>query len=247
MTTRTKVFELLIARGLADDERTARGLVMSGKVMVTEPERGERKIDKPNMVVPAASSVRIAGKTRRFVSRAGEKLDAALEAFSIDVTGLVCVDLGLSTGGFTDCLLTRGAARVHGVDLAQGIVDWRIRTDERVRLYERTDATTVDAVTFGEPIDLVTIDLSLVSLTAVLPAARRVADRIVALIKPQYEAPPEALDDGVVVADADRNAAVRRVTDAAESLGLVRTNLIDSPVRKAKGNIELLASFEVAA
>lgn len=243
---KTRVDELLVARGLADDLRVARGLLMSGRVMITEPERGERKIEKAGEKVLAAASLRLAGETRRFVSRAGDKLAGALDAFELDVAGLVVVDLGLSTGGFADCLLERGAAAVHGVDLAHGIVDWRIRSDPRVTLYERTDARTVDTTTFGVAADLVTIDVSLVSLTEVLPAALRSlapGGRIVALIKPQYEVPPSVLVGGIVQSDADRDGAIARVTDAAAALGLTRTHLAPSAVRGSKGNQEHLACF----
>jgi 23S rRNA (cytidine1920-2'-O)/16S rRNA (cytidine1409-2'-O)-methyltransferase len=249
---KSRVDALLVERGFADDLRVARGLLMAGRVMITEPNRGERKIEKAGEPVDVASSLRLVNDHRRFVSRAGDKLDGALDAFGLDVTGLTIVDLGLSTGGFTDCLLTRGVARVHGVDLAQGIVDWKLRTDDRLVLHERTDARTVTREALGiEPdgsdrVDGVTIDVSLVSLTDILGAAAGLLDPggfVVALIKPQYEVLPSVLVDGIVEDDAARAAAIDEVTAFAGSVGLDAQSVVASSVRGTKGNQEHLAHF----
>ncbi len=247
--SKSRVDALLVDRGFADDLRVARGLLMAGRVMITEPNRGERKIEKAGEPVDVASSLRLVNDHRRFVSRAGDKLDGALDAFGLDVTGLTIVDLGLSTGGFTDCLFTRGVARVHGVDLAQGIVDWKLRTDDRLVLHERTDARTVTRQTLGvDPagVDGVTIDVSLVSLTEILGAAAGLLDPggfVVALIKPQYEVPPSVLVDGIVEDDAARAAAIEKVTAFAGSVGLDPLRVVTSSVRGTKGNQEHLAHF----
>ncbi|MEQ9498939.1 MAG: SAM-dependent methyltransferase [Deltaproteobacteria bacterium] len=234
-------------RGFADDLRVARGLLMAGRVMITEPNRGERKIEKAGEPVDVASSLRLVNDHRRFVSRAGDKLDGALDAFGLDVADLTIVDLGLSTGGFTDCLFARGVARVHGVDLAQGIVDWKLRTDARLVLHERTDARTVTRETLGiDVVDGVTIDVSLVSLTEVLGAAAGLLDPggfVVALIKPQYEVPPSVLVEGIVEDDAARAAAIDEVTAFADSVGFDTASVVESSVRGTKGNQEHLAHF----
>lgn len=243
---KSRVDALLVDRGFADDLSTARGLLMAGRVMVTEPRRGERKIDKAGEIVDAASSLRLVNDHRRFVSRAGDKLDAALDAFGLDVEAATIVDLGLSTGGFTDCLLARGAARVVGVDLAQGIVDWKLRTDDRLVLFERTDARTVTRESLDVAPDGVTIDVSLVSLTEILGAAAQLLDPggfVVALIKPQYEVPPSVLVGGIVEDDAARDAAITKVTTFASSVGLETKQVVRSTVRGTKGNQEYLAHF----
>ncbi len=243
---KSRVDALLVDRGFADDLRVARGLLMAGRVMITEPERGERKIEKAGATVDPASSLRLVNDHRRFVSRAGDKLDGALDAFGLDVSGAVVVDLGLSTGGFTDCLFSRGAARVVGVDLAQGIVDWKLRTDARLTLFERTDARTVTREALDVTPDGVTIDVSLVSLTEVLGAAAALVDAggfVVALIKPQYEVPPSVLVNGIVEDDDARGAAVEAVTTYAASVGLEARRVVPSTVRGSKGNQEYLAHF----
>lgn len=245
--SKSRVDALLVERGFADDLRVARGLLMAGRVMITEPNRGERKIEKAGEPVDVASSLRLVNDHRRFVSRAGDKLDGALDAFGLDVADLTIVDLGLSTGGFTDCLFARGVARVHGVDLAQGIVDWKLRTDARLVLHERTDARTVTRETLGiDVVDGVTIDVSLVSLTEVLGAAAGLLDPggfVVALIKPQYEVPPSVLVEGIVEDDAARAAAIDEVTAFADSVGFDTASVVESSVRGTKGNQEHLAHF----
>lgn len=235
--------ELLVARGCAPDVRAAQALIMAQRALWTDRDGRERKIAKAGERVEAAASVRILGDPRRYVSRAGEKLEAALDAFGIDPTGQVCADIGISTGGFTDCLLARGARRVHGVDVAYGILDWTLRKDPRLRLYERTNARNLPPGAFGEAVTLAVIDVSFIALEQVLPAVvaqlAPVAS-IVALVKPQFELPREAVEGGVVRDPAARQAAADRVAEAARRLGLVEVGMLLSPVPGADGNVEIL-------
>lgn len=234
--------ELLVQTELAETLEEARALLMTGQVLATVDGR-ERKVEKAGERIPAGSTFRIRGKRRRYVSRAGEKLEAALDAFRIPVEGRICADIGLSTGGFTDCLLSRGAARVHGVDVGYGDVAWSLRNDPRVVLWERTNARKLEPEHFGERVSLAVIDVSFISLTAILPALLdQLAEpsEIVALVKPQFEAAREEVDDGIVRDPDVRRRAVERVESAAGALGLTPAGTVESPVRGADGNVEIL-------
>src|SRR4051812_13765369 len=175
-----------------------------------------------------------------FVSRAGQKLDHALDTFAIDVTGLVCADLGCSTGGFTDCLLQRGAARVYAVDTGYGVLDWKLRKDPRVVVMERTNAMHAQ---LPERVDLVTIDVAWTKQKHILPAARRMMSdggQVVTLIKPHYEAPPAWLVQGVLPADRV-DEVVESVKREIASAGFEVLGITPSPIQGAKGNVEVLA------
>ena len=196
--------------------------------------------------------VDVRAEVPKYVCRAGAKLEHALDAFGVDVAGVAALDAGVSTGGFTDCLLQRGAARVYAVDVGYGQVAERVRTDARVTLMERTNLRALDAAALPERVALVTLDLSFISLLKVLPAVRAVLaprGRVVALIKPQFEAGPERVQKGGVVRDARVHAAVcAEVTAGFAAAGLVRRGLTESPLRgAAAGNKEFLALFEAAA
>ena len=188
---------------------------------------------------------------RRFVSRGGEKLEAALESFAIDVNGLRALDVGASTGGFTDCLLQRGAAQVTAVDVGYGQLDWRLRNDSRVVVIERTNFRHLPDDAFAQTFDLVVIDTSFISLRTILARAAGYlasAGRIVALVKPQFEAGRERLGRGGVVRDsAVHRAVLREVRDAAGTLGLPMAALIASPLLGPAGNREFLAEFRAGA
>jgi 23S rRNA (cytidine1920-2'-O)/16S rRNA (cytidine1409-2'-O)-methyltransferase len=241
---------LLVERGGARDLKEAAALIMAKRAMLIDSSGKERKIEKAGDLVARDSSVRILGHQKQFVSRAGEKLSAALDAFGIGVAGKVCADIGISTGGFTDCLLSRGAERVYGVDVAYGIVDWSLRRDPRLHLYERTNARTLPPNAFGERVALAVIDVSFISLALVLPA---VLDQlfddgeIVALVKPQFELPKEEVAGGVVTDERKRRRAVDEVVLAAQTLGLTRQGELISPVPGAEGNIEVLVHLVRAA
>lgn len=234
---------LLVEQGLAEDEAAAQALIMAGRVLSTDPEGREEKVDKPGTPLRAWCALRIKGKARPYVSRAGQKLAGALDDFGVDPGGLVCADIGLSTGGFTDCLLRRGARRVHGVDVAYGVVDWRIRTDPRVVLYERTNARHLPPDFFGEPIDLAVVDVSFISVTAILPslcANMNDPSRLLVLVKPQFEAAREDAPEGVVQDDAVRARAADRVAEAARAAGFRERARADSVLAGADGNREIL-------
>lgn len=240
---RVRADALVVDQGLAEDAKAAQSLVMTGRVLATDPKGREAKVDKPGALLRADVRLRLKGKARPFVSRAGGKLAGALDAFGIEPQGWVCADFGLSTGGFTDCLFARGATRVHGVDVAYGVVDWRVRTDPRLVLYERTNARTLEPDAFGERVRLAVSDLSFISLRDVLPAiAGQLADdgEILALVKPQFELPAERVPNGIVTDDADRQAAVDAVVAAAEALGLTKRAQADSEVTGTQGNREIV-------
>jgi 23S rRNA (cytidine1920-2'-O)/16S rRNA (cytidine1409-2'-O)-methyltransferase len=233
---RVRLDQLLVDRALAPSRSQAQALIMAGQVRI-----GTEAPTKAGHLVPESAEVRVIASPR-FVSRGGEKLDHALSAFQIDVAGLICADFGASTGGFTDCLLQRGAARVYAIDVGYGQLDYRIRQDPHVVVMDRTNARFV--ATLPEPVALVVIDVSFISLALVLPNAMAVMGppgRIVALIKPQFEAGKGAVGRGGVVRDPETHRAVlQSVASAAANLGLRLDGLTASPLRGPAGNVEFL-------
>jgi 23S rRNA (cytidine1920-2'-O)/16S rRNA (cytidine1409-2'-O)-methyltransferase len=240
---RVRLDQLLVDRGLVESRSQAQALILAGNVRV-----GDTPVTKAGTLVPLDSAVTLAGQ-RRFVSRGGEKLAHALAALQIDVTDLVCADFGASTGGFTDCLLQAGAAHVYAVDVGYGQLDYRLQQDPRVIVMDRTNARHLESL--PEPIALVVMDVSFISLALVLPAALRVLapdGRIVALVKPQFEAGKEAIGKGGVVRDVHVHRAVlQSVTVAAAALGLRLDGLTASPLRGPAGNVEFLAVWSAGA
>ncbi len=196
----------------------------------------------------SSDAVHLIAKPDRFVSRAGQKLEAALEAFNVDVEGVQAIDVGASTGGFTDCLLSRGAASVTALDVGYGQMHWRIRTDVRVRVIERTNIRTADLAALGAPFELVVVDLSFISLRTVREQLAEVGSRDatwIFLIKPQFEAGRERIDRGGIVRDGTvRLAVISDVIASFDALGLGCAGLIESPVTGARGNVEYLAIFK---
>jgi 23S rRNA (cytidine1920-2'-O)/16S rRNA (cytidine1409-2'-O)-methyltransferase len=227
---------LLVARGLFASRERAQAAVLAGDVVVDG-----RVLTKPGMRVPDNADVQVA-KRPRFVSRGGEKLDHALAVFTIDVAGRVAADIGASTGGFTDCLLQRGAARVYAVDVGYGQIDYRLRSDPRVTLLERTNVRYLTSL--PEPVDLAVIDVSFISLTKVLGAVRgllRPGGEIVALIKPQFEARRNEVGRGGVIRDPQIHARViGRVVAWCVANGLRVRGLTTSPILGGDGNREFL-------
>lgn len=237
---RIRVDALLVERGLAPDLKAARAYVMAGEVVC-----GERRVDKAGERVPVDAALR--RRTRRghaFVSRGGVKLDGALDRFGVDVAGRVALDLGASTGGFTDCLLRRGARRVYAVDVGYGLLDWSLQQDARVVNLERTHAGDLDRELVPDPVEVLVADISFNSLTRLLaPAVALLAPGAwaVLLVKPQFEAPAEAVGEGGVVTDpAVRQAACDAVAAAVEGLGLAVVGVVESSITGAKGNVEYL-------
>jgi 23S rRNA (cytidine1920-2'-O)/16S rRNA (cytidine1409-2'-O)-methyltransferase len=236
---KTRADELLVRQGLVETRSKARALILAGDVLA-----GERAVQKPGELLDPAE--RLALRERMpFVSRGGLKLDHALRVFGIDIAGAVGADLGASTGGFTDCLLRRGAARVYAVDVGYGQLDYRLRADERVVVMERVNARYLDAL--PEPVDVVVVDVSFISLEHMLPVAARLLRQggdLVTLIKPQFEAGREAVGRGGVVREAaTRRATVERVVALAANSGLGVRGVTTSPITGPAGNVEYLAWF----
>lgn len=235
----------LFARGLAESRERAQRLIMAGLVLVD----GERARHAGKRVRADAEIV-VTGADHAYVSRGGVKLAGALDAFAVDPAGLVCVDVGASTGGFTDCLLQRGAALVHAVDVGYGQLAWKIRTDPRVRVHERTNMRTLPPGTLDPAPRLAVIDASFISLRLLLEPTLAQLVRpaaIVALVKPQFEVGREAVGKGGVVRDADaREHAVAAVAAAAGELGLEVAGSCASPITGAKkGNVEFFLHLRV--
>ena len=232
---------LLVERGLAESRAKAQAMIMAGQVRVA----GQTAL-KPATAIPADSDLTV-DSGPRFVSRGGEKLDAALEAFAIDVTGLTCADVGSSTGGFTDCLLQRGAAKVYAIDVGKGILHWKLRNDARVVVMEETNARFVESL--PEKVDFVTIDASFISLKILLPVVKRWnrgegmgGQGIVALIKPQFEAGKKDVSrgDGVIRDPEIHRQVLTDVLAYAVKEGFGLHGLIKSPLLGPKGNAEFL-------
>jgi 23S rRNA (cytidine1920-2'-O)/16S rRNA (cytidine1409-2'-O)-methyltransferase len=241
-----RIDKILVDRGLTHSRERARALIMAGQVVVAD-----HKAEKPGQMVPVSADVRIKGEQMPFVSRGGIKLQKALDEFNIDVTGLVALDVGASTGGFTDCLLQRGALKVFAVDVGYGQLAWKLRQDERVVSLEKTNIRHLTVDMLPEAPDIAVIDASFISLAKVLPptlALLRAGGSIIALIKPQFEVGPGVVGKGGVVRDAEKQKeVVAAVSSAAEGMGLVVKGVTESPLLGAKGNREFLIIMEKAA
>jgi 23S rRNA (cytidine1920-2'-O)/16S rRNA (cytidine1409-2'-O)-methyltransferase len=233
----------LTALGLAPSREKAQRLILAGQVRVNNQVAA-----KPSDRVDACARIEVAAP-ERFVSRGGHKLDAALTPFQVDCRNLVCADIGASTGGFTDCLLQHEAARVHAIDVGHGQLDWKLRNDPRVIVHDGVNARSVGPADIGEAVDLVTVDVSFISLKLVLPAAvtlLKPGGRIVALIKPQFEAGREHVKKGGVVRDDNVHEFVQReiAAFATGSLHLCVIGLMESPLRGPAGNREFLIGLQ---
>jgi 23S rRNA (cytidine1920-2'-O)/16S rRNA (cytidine1409-2'-O)-methyltransferase len=229
----------LVEQGLAPSREKARALILAGEVLA-----GDRPIDKAGDLVDATAELRLRSAPMPYVSRGGIKLAHALDVFAVDPRGLVAADVGASTGGFTDCLLQRGAVRVHCIDVGHGQLDWKLATDARVRVHDRVNVRTMEPELLGERVDLVVIDVSFISLRLVLPALSALARPgapVVALVKPQFEVGRAFVGKGGIVRDAGARArALDDVRAAAEALGFAALGDTTSPITGGKGNVELL-------
>ena len=230
---------LLVERGLAESRERAQALVRAGDVLVDDGP-----LDKPGMLVPSDANLRVRAPLR-YVSRGGLKLEAALAQFGVDVAGKTAVDVGASTGGFTDCLLQHGAAHVTAIDVGYGQIAWSLRNDPRVTVVERTNIRYFGGL--PEPADLAVIDVSFISLELVLPKAidlLKPSGEIIALIKPQFEAGKEKVGKGGVVrVPAVHREVLSRVLNRAQGHGLAVLGLVRSPIEGPAGNVEFLAHF----
>lgn len=240
--SKQRLDQRLVELGLAPSRTKAQALILAGQVVVDD-----QRIDKCGTQVLESAHVRLKdGATLRYVSRGGLKLEAALDHFGVDPGGLVCADLGASTGGFTDCLLQRGALRVHACDVGYGQLDARLATDPRVVVHDRLNVRAVCQRDLGEAVRLCTIDVSFISLRLVLPAARSLLSpggRLVALVKPQFEVGIGQIGKGGVVRDVvARQQAIDGIATAATAAGFEVAGVMDSPIHGPAGNVEALLS-----
>jgi len=240
MTAGKRLDERMVERGLAPNIKHARALIMAGRVVV-----GDHRVDKSGALVRAQEPIRLTvHEVRRFASRAGEKLEQALDHFQVQVAGCIALDLGASTGGFTDCLLKRGAKRVFAVDVGTHQLDYRLRQDPRVVSLERTHAKELDANLVPDPVDMVTIDVSFTSLRRVIPFALPLMKPdagLIALFKPQFEANRHQVEAGGLVRDPVVISELRQTFESwSSATGLRMRGWIPSRVLGRKGNQELL-------
>ena len=240
MTTRKRLDVLLVERDLVTSREQARRLIMAGAVVVDE-----QRVDKPGTLVNVAARLRVKDEVRSpYVSRGGHKLEAALRAFHLDVTGVVALDVGASTGGFTDCLLQHGAAKVFAVDVGYGQLAWSLRQDPRVVNLERHNIRLLDPAELTETPSLAVIDASFISLSLIVPKVLTLLapqGKVVALIKPQFEVGKGRVGKGGVVRDAALHAeVVSALCDQAEAWGVEVKGVTASPLRGPKGNTEFL-------
>ncbi len=258
---KTRLDKLLVDRGLTPSRERAQALILAGKVLVNE-----QKIEKAGAAIDSSSTVRLlkSDGDLRYVSRGGLKLEKALEHWQIDLRGKVCLDIGASTGGFSDCMLQHGAAKVIAVDTGYGQMNFGLRNDPRLRLLEKTNARYLQGSDIGEPVDFIAMDVSFISATLVLPAVLRAASldnsmynsmynsnpnavcQIVVLVKPQFEAGRELVGKGGIVRDESvQRAAVAKVQDALRQLGCQDAESIESPILGGEGNREFLLHTRV--
>jgi len=240
MAAKQRADQLLVARGLAESRARAQALIMAGLV-VSET----RRIDKPGALLPADAPLAVKGKGHPWVSRGGVKLAHALDRFGLDPAGCICLDVGASTGGFTQVLLARGAARVYAVDVGHGQLDWSLRQDPRVIVLERTNARHLTAAEIPDLVDIVVCDASFIGLRTVLPAPLALARpgaALVALIKPQFEAGPGRVGKGGIVRDEALRAEICETIRAwiGAQPGWTVLGIVPSPIAGADGNIEFL-------
>ena len=235
---------MLVDRGLAESRSRAQALIMGGKVF-----SGERRVDKPGTPLPADTPLEVRGQDHPWVSRGGLKLAHALEHFGLSPEGRVCLDIGASTGGFTDVLLAHGAARVHAVDVGHGQLAWKLRNDPRVVVHERTNARHLDAAAIGEPVQVLVCDASFIGLQTLLPAPLDLCVAgawAVALIKPQFEAGPRLVGSKGVVRDpAVHQAVCDRIRDWWQARpGWRVLGIVESPITGPEGNKEFLIAAQ---
>jgi 23S rRNA (cytidine1920-2'-O)/16S rRNA (cytidine1409-2'-O)-methyltransferase len=238
-TEKRRLDVLLVELGLAETRAKAQALVLAGQVVVAD-----QRVDKPGVQVPANADVRLKGEGLRYVSRGGLKLERALDAFGLDPAGKICADIGASTGGFTDCLLQRGAVKVYAIDVGYGQLHEKLRQDARVISKERVNARMLQAEDLPEPVDLLVMDVSFISLTQVLPAVLpylRPGGELVTLVKPQFEVGREGVGKGGVVKDAGlRQGAIDKIIAFVKDAGLDVRGVVDSPIAGPAGNLEAL-------
>lgn len=236
-TNKQRLDLAVVETGLVQSRQRAKALIMEGKILVND-----RPIDKPGTLVSKSDNLFLKGNDIPYVSRGGLKLESALKAFDINTDGLFCLDVGASTGGFTDCLLQQGAERVFAVDVGYGQLAWKLRQDSRVIVIERTNIRYMPLKALPCPVNLITIDVSFISLKIVVPAVMKFMKKdagIVALIKPQFEVGKGKVGKGGVVRNLDlHNEVIAELTDFFIDIGFFRNAVIPSPILGPKGNKE---------
>jgi 23S rRNA (cytidine1920-2'-O)/16S rRNA (cytidine1409-2'-O)-methyltransferase len=244
--SKLRLDKLLLERQLVPSRERAQALVLAGKVLVNG-----QKVEKSGTLIDAAAEIRLLGDDLKYVGRGGLKLEHALEHWNIDVRDRVCLDIGASTGGFTDCILQHGAARVIAVDTGQGQIAFRLRQDPRVRLLEKTNARYLTREQLGEQVAFIAIDVSFISAALVLPAVisaafpeemnSRAGRELIVLVKPQFEVGRELVGKGGIVRDPSaQQQAVEKIRAAVQSLGANSIDVTESPILGAEGNREFL-------
>ncbi len=243
---KNRLDQTLVVKGLAKSRQRAQAMIMAGMVLVND-----QPADKPGKSVAHSDTITLRGNDIAYVSRGGLKLEAALNAFGIDVEGLFCLDVGASTGGFTDCLLMHGARRVFAVDVGYGQLAWKLRQDPRVVVIERTNIRNMAADAVPSPVDLSTVDVSFISLKIVVPAVLKFLKedaRILALIKPQFEVGKSQVGKGGVVRDPLLHSQViAGLSDFFSEIGLQRESVFASPLLGPKGNREFFILLKTSA
>jgi len=243
MSNKTRLDLLVFEKGFAESREKAKAVIMAGQVYVDN-----QKADKAGLMVSEDSVIEFRGGKNPYVSRGGFKLEKALEAFSIDLTGFCCMDVGASTGGFTDCMLQKGAIKVYSVDVGYGQLAWKLRSDPRVVSLERTNARYLTAEQVPESLDFISIDVSFISLTLILPAIKaflKPMGQINALIKPQFEAGRDKVGKkGVVREPGTHSEVIEKIVDFSEKLDLTVLHLDFSPIKGPEGNIEYLLHLQ---
>ena len=236
---KSRLDTLLVERGLAETRAKARSLIMSGNVYV-----GGERVDKAGAPVSDGADISVKESALRYVSRGGVKLEAALESFKIDAAGKTALDVGSSTGGFTDCLLQSGATKVYAVDVGYGQLDWKLRNAPRVVVREKLNARYLKLDDIGERVDIVVADVSFISLTMIIPPAAGVLKPggvLIALIKPQFEVGKGEVGKGGIVRDEEKHReVVEKIEDFVKGLGFEVKGVIPSPILGAEGNKEFL-------
>ena len=229
---------LLVKRGLAPSREKAKTIIMSGIVFVDN-----QREDKAGTFFKDDVNIEVRGKTLKYVSRGGLKLEKAMDCFGVQLDGKICMDVGASTGGFTDCMLQNGAVKVYSVDVGHGQLAWKLRQDARVTVFERTNIKLADPVELGAPFDVLVADLSFIGLAALAPVFARLSRAgsvFIGLVKPQFESRPDETEHGVVRDEAVRARTVEEVRMALEAAGFEPTGVAESPITGPEGNVEYL-------
>ncbi|MDD7538594.1 MAG: TlyA family RNA methyltransferase [Oscillospiraceae bacterium] len=243
MSGKTRLDVLLVERGLQETRQKAQATIMSGLVYVDG-----RKVDKAGTAVPDDARLEVRGSALRYVSRGGLKLEKAISAFRLSLDGALCADIGASTGGFTDCMLQNGAAKVYAVDVGYGQLDWKLRNDARVVCMERTNARYLDREQIPDELDFASVDVSFISLRLILPAVHKLlkaGGHVACLIKPQFEAGREKVGKKGVVRDpAVHLEVLEQFLQNAKESGFTVLDITYSPIRGPEGNIEYLGYLE---